>query len=115
MKAGSQIVGEVYNGKKARYIEDINEVEIEKFNNKEWIKKNQLKSFACLPLRVQDECVGTISVYTKYNHKFYQDHKNFLEQIAFLTAAIISRVKIIRRLRAISGILGAFFQVDQNK
>ncbi len=101
VKAGSQIVGEVYNGKKARYIEDINEVEIEKFNNKEWIKKNHLKSFACLPLRVQDQCVGTISVYTKYNHKFYQDHKNFLEQIAFLTAAIISRVKIIRRLRAI--------------
>ncbi len=101
VQAGSQIVGEVYKSKEARYIPDINEVEIKKFNNKQWISDNKLKSFACLPLCVQDECVGTISVYTKYNHKFYQDHKNFLEQIAFLTAAIISRVKIISTLRKI--------------
>lgn len=99
VKSGSQIVGEVYNSKKEKYIKDINEVEIKKFNNKEWIRNNQLKSFACLPLCVQEECVGTISVYTKYNHIFYKDHRNFLEQIALLTAAIISRVKISESLR----------------
>ncbi|MDJ0601706.1 MAG: GAF domain-containing protein [Crocosphaera sp.] len=101
VQSGSQIVGEVYKSQKAKYIEDINKFGIQKFNNKEWIKNNQLKSLACLPLRVQDECVGTISVYTKYNHKFYENNRTFLEQIAFLTAAIISRVKIIETLQKI--------------
>ncbi|MDJ0580662.1 GAF domain-containing sensor histidine kinase [Crocosphaera sp.] len=105
VKAGSKIVGQVYESQKPIYIEDINEFEIKRFNNQEWIKNNHLKSIACLPLYVQDECVGTISVYTQYKHKFYQDHKNFLEQIAFLTAAIISRVKIIHILKKINEML----------
>lgn len=101
VKSGSKIAGEVHSKRMPTYIEDIDENQIEKFINKVWIKKNSLKSFACLPLSIKNECVGTISVYAQYNHKFYSDQRFFLENIAFLTAAIISRARNIEDLRRI--------------
>lgn len=95
---GSRIVREVYYTQEPQFIEDI-ELKIEKFKNKDWISYNSLKSFACLPLSVDRMCVGTISIYTKYRHKFSQSNQDFLENIAFLLAAIISKFRLIKQLR----------------
>lgn len=93
VKSGSKIAGEVHSKRVPTYIEDIDDQQIDRFINKAWIRKNNLKSFACLPLSIKNECVGTISVYAQYNYKFYPDQKFFLENIAFLTAAIIARIR----------------------
>ncbi|OUL17874.1 hypothetical protein BV378_37630 [Nostoc sp. RF31YmG] len=106
VKAGSHIVGEVYRTSKPCFIVDIDS-EIDKFNNKEWIKAHKLKSFACLPLSVKNECVGTISIYTNYSHYFFGSNKIFLEGIAFLTAAIMARVRIVRELQKVRRELNA--------
>jgi signal transduction histidine kinase len=98
VKSGSQIVGNVYKTQKPVFI-NIDDSNIELFNNKEWIRDHELKSFACLPLSVQDKCVGTISVYTQYSHKFSDNYRTFLENMAFLTAAITARSRIINDLR----------------
>jgi signal transduction histidine kinase len=99
VKAGSQITGTVYTKRKPIFIQEIDDVEIQQFNNKNWIRERQLKSFACLPLSVSDKCVGTISVYTQYPHKFSDNYKSFLENMAFLTAAITARVRLLDDLR----------------
>jgi signal transduction histidine kinase len=100
IKSGSQIVGEVYKSKQPKILPDIGE-EIHKFNNKEWIENKKLKSFACLPLLIQNECVGTISVYTQYHYKFYNNYWVFLDTIALYIAAIITRVKMSEEFRQI--------------
>jgi signal transduction histidine kinase len=101
IKSGSKIAGEAYLTKMPKYVEDINDSEVENFINKAWIRKNNLRSFACLPLSIKDECVGTISVYAQYSQKFYENHKSFLENISFLTTSIIARARNIQDLRRI--------------
>ncbi len=98
VKTGSQIVGEVYKTQEPRLIKEI-EPEIDKFNNKNWIKIHRLKSFACFPLSVKGKCIGTISVYTQYKYKFSETDLRLLKNVAFLTAAITEKVRFIRELR----------------
>ncbi len=98
VKTGCLIFGDVYKNLKPRLIEGI-EPEIDKFNNKNWIKIHRLKSFACFPLSVKGKCIGTISVYTQYKYKFSETDLRLLKNVAFLTAAITEKVRFIRELR----------------
>lgn len=97
VKAGSQIVGEVYNEQQPRFIIDVNE-EIDKFNNIKFIEHNKLKSFACFPLSIDNKCVGTISLYTRFKYKFTKVDNIFLQNISFLTAFLISKYRLIKTL-----------------
>jgi signal transduction histidine kinase len=99
-KAGSGIVTEVYKTQEPIFIEDVNS-NLEKFHNKKWIKLNNLKSYTCIPLLVMGKVFGTISVFIGYRHKFSTNHEYFLKNIAFLTAAIVARVRLINELRKV--------------
>ena len=90
------------NNKEALY-EDITREAIEQghFDNSDWIRDNNLKSLACLPLIANGEMVGNITVYTAYKHIFFQDDRDFLENIAFVTASIIATDRIKKSLRVI--------------
>jgi signal transduction histidine kinase len=90
------------NNKEALY-EDITQEAIEQgnFDNSDWIRDNNLQSLACLPLIANGEMVGNITVYTAYKHIFFQDDKDFLENIAFVTASIIATDRIKKSLRVI--------------
>ena len=94
------MIGKVYDTQKIQYIEDV-ESNIDKFFNKEWIRNQGLKSYACLPLSVSGNCVGTISVYTTFKIKFRKDERDFLEYLAFLVAAIVERVYIMSELKKV--------------
>jgi signal transduction histidine kinase len=98
VKAGSQIVGEVYDVQQHREIVEIDQ-EIEKFNNVKWINHNDLKSFACFPLSIENQCVGTISVYTRFKYKLTNVDTRFLQNISFLTACLISKYRLIQELK----------------
>ena len=66
---------------------------IKKFKNQDWITLNQFKSFGCFPLIYKEEVVGTLSLYTGYEYDFHPGCIEFLERVASLTAAFIGRVK----------------------
>ncbi len=99
-QASSGIAGEVFKTKQTIFIENIDS-EIDRFYNQELIKKNKFKSYVCLPLIVRGEVLGTISVFLDYYHEFYTNQKYFLNQIVFLTAATIARVRLVRDLQRV--------------
>jgi signal transduction histidine kinase len=101
VKSGSQIVGEVYTTGEPQFIANVDDFGIDNFNNKSWIQSQGFKSFACLPLSVKGKCVGTVSVYAKYPYFFFENDKYFLQNITFLVAAMIARVRVVNELRKV--------------
>lgn len=89
--------------KKEPLYENIPEEAIEQgqFHNPVWIRNNKLKSLACLPLIANGEMVGSITVYTAYKRDFFESDRNFLENIALVTASIIATDRIKKKLRVI--------------
>jgi signal transduction histidine kinase len=100
-KAASGIVKAVYKTREPIFIEDIDR-NIEQFYNQKWIGLNNIKSYACIPLLVKNKVFGTISVFIGYYHKFSTNHEYFLRNIAFFTAAIVARVRLIDEFRKVS-------------
>lgn len=100
VKVGIGIVGQVFETNTPEYINDITNYQKPYFN-KGWIEENGLKSHACVPLFIEGNVVGTISVYTGYKHEFSHTNKSFLTTISFLTAAIIDMVQNKEELRKV--------------
>ena len=100
-KTSRGIAGKVFKTKKPIFTENI-DCKKDEFYNQELINKNRFKSYVCIPLVIENEVFGTISVYIGYYHKFSTNHKYFLKNIAFLTAATIARVHLIRDFQKIS-------------
>ena len=96
----SYIIGRVYDTQEAHFIDNI-DLDIDHFFNKNWIKTQGLKSFACLPLVIKENCFGTISIYTKYRNKFYKEERGILNYLAFLIAAITEKFRIIDELQKV--------------
>lgn len=92
IKIGIGLAGKTFQKRNPIIIPVISE-EIQKFNNKKWIKTNGLISFACFPLIYLDEVVGTLSVYTGYEYDFHPSCQKFLFKVASLIAAFIGRIK----------------------
>ena len=59
----------------------------EEFKSRPWIISQGLKSFICFPLLVQNESVGTLSLFTGYKHSFNDSDLDFLTNISNLLAA----------------------------
>jgi nitrogen-specific signal transduction histidine kinase len=89
--------------KKTALYEDITAEAIAQgqFHNPVWIRDNNLQSLACLPLIFNGEMIGNINVYSAYKHIFFQSDRDFLENIAFVTASIIATDRIKKSLRVI--------------
>jgi nitrogen-specific signal transduction histidine kinase len=100
-KDGVNHVSEVYREKEPFYCEDLEGKMTEnpdKFYNGVWIKENNLKSIAILPLLAMGGAVGTITVYTGYNHKFLEGNKQFLNNVAYILASIVAITKYKKEL-----------------
>ena len=85
------VTAQVFRSKKPLYIDEIEDAIEEsryKFHNQNWIKLNNIKSMAVLPLLASGQMVGTITVATGYKHKFSQRNKTFLKNVASLLASI---------------------------
>ncbi len=89
----SSFVGTAVKTKKPVTVTGINNQNIKKFKNQDWIKLNKFKSFGCFPLIYKAEVVGTLSLYTGYEYEFHAGCREFLQRAASLTAAFIGRVK----------------------
>lgn len=91
------ILGKAYNSKKPQFVSRISERNSE-YHNIKWIEDNGLVSHACYPLVDKYQCVGTISVFTKYEHKFYEDDMSLLQTISSSVASFITRVNLEQEL-----------------
>ncbi len=69
------------------------------FKNHDWIVENDLKSYACLPVKLVNRVLGTLSVFTGYEHKFDAGDFYFLDNIAFLIATVLESVRVVDELR----------------
>lgn len=63
------------------------------FRNRDWIIENSFQSFACFPLVVKNETVGTFSLYTGYKYEFSPDTIDFLQGVADLLGSFIFNIQ----------------------
>ncbi len=69
---------------------------MDEFLSKDWINKYHLKSFFCYPLLIRGRSVGTLSLYTGYEHYLYDNDKEFLTTLSCLLAALSLGIDGIR-------------------
>lgn len=89
---GSGFCAEAFDTKQPKIVM-INEDTIGQFLNREWIERNKFKSFGCIPILSNNEPLGTLSLFSSYNYKFYDSSRDLLEMIASYMASFIHRKK----------------------
>jgi GAF domain-containing protein len=62
------------------------------FLSREWIEKVNLESFFCFPLIYQGKSVGTMSIFTGYEHELFDSERKFLQEISLLLASCQSAI-----------------------
>lgn len=71
------------------------------FRNEKWARKNHFQSFGCFPLVKKNDVVGTLSIYTGRNYKFYPDAIAFLQSVADLLALFLFKLKQEELVRSV--------------
>jgi signal transduction histidine kinase len=94
---GEGFAGRVFASGVPIIIRDLREKASE-FQNVTWIQSNHLRSYACVPLKVKDKVVGTLSVYTGFVHQFDESDVDLLNNIAFLVAAFVESRRLMNEL-----------------
>ena len=67
---------------KIKKIED----NLNRFQSRDWVEKNSLKSFFGFPCLIQGEVVGTIALFTGYEYNLDENEEDFINNIACLLA-----------------------------
>jgi signal transduction histidine kinase len=90
-------------GKACRSAELIDYEDIEghagEFRHARWVRRSGLRSYACVPLKIQDRVVGTLSLFTRYRHRLYDTDKTFLRHIAAQIASVAESARKVDELR----------------
>ena len=100
-----RIVQQVADGNRPIIVPNIS-LEIDRFENKKWIKQNGLQSFACFPLLVHEEVYGTLSVYTSYQYNLSKGDEYLLTNVATLLAAFTDSIRTIEENELLNEQLG---------
>jgi anti-sigma regulatory factor (Ser/Thr protein kinase)/putative methionine-R-sulfoxide reductase with GAF domain len=95
--AGEGIAGGVCQSGVRVVYEDVSE-HADEFKHYGWVRRHELVSYACIPLKVHERTVGTLSLFTRYRHKFYPSDLTFLDNIAAQIAAVTESVRVVSRL-----------------
>lgn len=69
------------------------EEHIDKFKNKDWIRKNNLQAFVCFPLVDKNEVVGTLSLYAGDDYVFHPNIIDFFQGIADSLASFMLKIR----------------------
>jgi GAF domain-containing protein len=80
------ISGQTFSNNRITIIEDLS-YDIGQFKNAQWIIDNELQSFACIPLSIKNNCIGSLSLYTGYKHSFDHEEITYLESISHIVSA----------------------------
>lgn len=95
LRKGELPPGEVFATGEPIFVKDIRE-EREKFRNLGWIEANRLRSFACFPLKITDEVVGTMSLFMGFPYTFFEYDIGYLNNITYLIGAFTRNLKTVR-------------------
>lgn len=71
---------------------------LERFENKAWLQTNCIRSYLCLPLRMPDRRLGTISLFTSFFYLPDEDDREFLENIQAVVSGLANAVSTLRQL-----------------
>lgn len=94
---GSGLVGKVYGTGKIEIITRIEDRKDE-FKNYNWIHLNALKSYVCIPLSINEEPIGTLSLFTQFVCQFDKSEIEFLKNIASSIASLAEGFRVIDEL-----------------
>jgi GAF domain-containing protein len=93
------ITGEAFKSQKPVQVEDIEKESRLKYPNE--LLELGLKSLLAFPLFIRDEGIGTINVYTTYQHNFTSAEINLLETFAIQARIVIERSHVNRCVKSI--------------
>lgn len=85
------LVGKVYRTKEPIEINKISE-NVKLFVSRKWIMDSNLKSFFCYPLIYQGQAIGTMSIFTGYEHELHDQDRKFLQEVSLLVASCHSAI-----------------------
>ena len=101
-KFGTGFVWEAVKTGKPIIIENINS-RLNDFINKEWIEKQNFKSFGCFPLVAKKEVLGSLSIFIGYRYNFHDNCKAFLTTFTSQIALFEENLRQTKRVRSWSG------------
>lgn len=107
-----EVAGRVCQEKRMRFIPDIIKVFIEKNDtfSINWIKREGLQSFVCVPLLVKDEAIGCLNLYYRIKKEKFEDFPA-LDFFAKLAAISIVQKKIFEEIEKKSNVVSGLEQV----
>jgi signal transduction histidine kinase len=88
---------EVIRTNRPRYWANVEEVR-ERLANQRWFERNNIKAYACIPLTIRNEAVGTLSVFATYPHDFSQSERGLLETVSTLIATFVESSRRMEEL-----------------
>jgi len=88
---GQGIVGEVYATKTEQIHEKADNYR-DKLINPEWFKANNLESFACYPLLIEGNAIGTLSLFTQFVHEFSPSEIEHFRRLSWLIAKLVMKI-----------------------
>ncbi|MFZ2410038.1 MAG: GAF domain-containing sensor histidine kinase, partial [Candidatus Methanoperedens sp.] len=95
---GDRLAWQVYFSGEPVIINRIQEREKD-FKNISWIYDNNLKGYACFPLKVDNTVLGTISLYTGFIFKLSGDNSTFVNNLVYLLATFIQCNHLLEELQ----------------
>ena len=94
---GFYLAGKTVGSGKPEIVENIETVP-DLFFNIKWIRENQLRSCACLPITLFREQHGTLSLFTRYYHNFDEWAIEILGRLGYSVATFVFAVQIMSAL-----------------
>ena len=95
--------GNVFKTGKPLYVQNISDRDpvVDHLLNWRWAIVNKLVSYVCVPLMIEEEVIGTLSLYFGFSYTIDEDEWSFLEALARFLAAFYKGRQILQDLPAI--------------
>jgi signal transduction protein with GAF and PtsI domain len=113
IKVGEGIVGLVAKDKKPLVIEDVSSDK--RYKEKKLAKREKLVSMLSVPMKVKENIVGVINVYTVKKHNFSQDDINMLATAANQAAVAIENTELMVKTKIVQEELETRKRVEKAK
>jgi GAF domain-containing protein len=92
---GKGFVWKAVENREEIIVPEINE-KIDCFINKEWIKKQEFKTYACFPLVTKKDVFGTLSLFVGYKYNFHESCQTFMKNVTSQLASFEENLRLAK-------------------